>query len=541
MRSTRTTGSAPEQTVEEIAATLEGFLAEHPQAVVLEDGKVIFDMREAKYSLATEHGRCTLHLWSEERNLVRRVGGAVLRNGILRLSTHRFGQAKPQGLELVPDKDRRTPSSRETTRVKYLRVLERVLLRSFPQWKPDGFRTAMDLEKSFGPAYARGSLVQGQKAWAVIGVNDEETQATVDGILTLGILWLQHCRESAGGRRMYQGLRVIVPRGMATLTLSRLAWLNADAAQWELWELDQASEELEQRDAADHGNLATRLLHAPNIAMAQERFGESIERVMALLPEAMRDVVEQRIRSGTEMAFLLHGLEFARVRMGFAGSGFNRAQEISFGAGANETPLTAENEKELRDLVARLFARRAAGGDARDPLYRMQPERWLESVLRRDVAPLDVHLDARHVYTQVPAFAAADRGMLDLLGVSEDGRLAVIELKADEDLHLALQGLDYWVRVRWHHLQNPDRMTGLGEFQRHGYFGGVWLSADAPRLYLVAPALRVHPATEVVLRYLSPKVEWTLVALDERWRTKLKAVWRKRSSDAKTAVREAIK
>jgi hypothetical protein len=320
---------------------------------------------------------------------------------------------------------------------------------------------------------------------------------------------------------------------MATLTLSRLAWLNADAAQWELWELDQATEGLEQRDAADHGNLSTRLLHAPNLTAARERFGESIERVMALLPEAMRDVVEQRLRSGTEMAFLLHGLEFARVRMGYAGSSFNRAQEISFGAGANETPLTSENEEELRELVARLFARRAAGGDKRDPLYRMQPERWLESMLRRDVEPLDAHLDAAHVYTQVPAFAAADRGMLDLLGVTDDGRLAVIELKAEEDLHLALQGLDYWVRVRWHHLQNPDRMTGLGEFQKHGYFGGVWLSAEAPKLYLVAPALRVHPATEVVLRYLSPRVEWMLVALDERWRAKVKAVWRKRSRDSR--------
>jgi hypothetical protein len=55
------------------------------------------------------------------------------------------------------------------------------------------------------------------------------------------------------------------------------------------------------------------------------------------------------------------------------------------------------------------------------------------------------------------------------------------------------------------------------------------LSAEAPRLYLVGPALRIHPATEVVLRYLSPRVEWILVALDERWRAKVKAVWRKRS------------
>jgi hypothetical protein len=527
--SPRATSAEPVQTVEAISAALETFLAESPRAVVLEDGKVLFDMRDAKYKLATEHGRCTLHLWSEDRNLVRRVGATTIRNGVLRLSTHRFGQTKPQTLELVTDRDRRTPSTREATRVKYLRVLERVLLRSFPEFKPDAFRTAMDLEKSFGPAYARGSLVQGQKAWAVIAVNEEETQSIVDGILTLGILWLHHCRESGDGRRLYQGLKLIVPRGMAALTVSRLAWLNPSAAQWELWELDQKTEELEQRDAADHGNLTTRLMHAPNEQAAQERFAESKVRVMALVPETMRDVVEQRIRSGTELAFLLHGLEFARVRMGYSGNSFNSAHEITFGAGANETPLTEENESELRELVSRLFARRIAGGDKRDLLYRMQPERWLESVLRRDVEPLDAHLDPAHVYTQVPAFAAADRGMLDLLGVTDDGRLAVIELKADEDLHLALQGLDYWVRVRWHHLQNPDNATGLGEFQRHGYFGGVRLSAEPPRLYLVAPALRVHPATEIVLHYLSPRVEWTLVALDERWRAKAKAVWRKRS------------
>jgi len=526
----------PEQTVEEIAAAvgevaaaIEAFLAEHPGAVVLEDGRVLFDMHEAKYSLSTEHGRCTLHLWSEERNLVRRVGAAALRNGVLRLSTYRFGQTKAQTLELTADKDRRTPSTREATRVRYLRVLERALERSFPGWTPDGLRTARDLEKSFGPAYARGSLVEGQKAWAVIAVNEEETQATIDGILTLGILWLHHCRESGGGRRVYHGLRLIVPRGTSLITLSRMAWLNADAAQWELWEMDQATEALTRRDAADHGNLTTRLMHAPNEAAARERFAEAAARVMDLVPEPMRELVEQRIRTGTEMAFLLHGLEFARIRMGYAGNSFNSAQEITFGAGANETPLAVENEDELRELVTRLFARRTAGGDGRDPLYRMQPERWLESVLRREVEVLDEHLDAAHVYTQVPAFAAADRGMLDLLGVTDEGRLAVIELKADEDLHLALQGLDYWVRVRWHHMQHPDQATGLGEFQRRGYFGGVRLAAEAPKLYLVAPALRVHPATETVLRYLSPRVEWTLVALDERWREKVKAVWRKRS------------
>jgi hypothetical protein len=201
-------------------------------------------------------------------------------------------------------------------------------------------------------------------------------------------------------------------------------------------------------------------------------------------------------------------------------------------------------------MVAHLFERRraaAANDDAgvganrvrpsgeaenRDPLYRMQPERWLESVLRRDVQAIDERLDGAHVYMQVPAFAASDRGMLDLLGVDRDGRLAVIELKADDDLQLAMQGLDYWVRVRWHHMQAADSsgaVLGVGEFQRHGYFAGVRLSPASPRLYLVAPALRIHPAIEVVLRYLSPRVEWQLIALDERWREQVRVVWRKRS------------
>jgi hypothetical protein len=137
-------------------------------------------------------------------------------------------------------------------------------------------------------------------------------------------------------------------------------------------------------------------------------------------------------------------------------------------------------------------------------------------------------LDPKHVYAQVPAIAGAkDRGMLDLLGVTSDGRLAVIELKADDDLHLAMQGLDYWIRVRHHHAQTVDAATGLGEFQRHGYFRGVELSALPPRLYLVAPALHIHPATETILRYLSPRVEWQLLALDERWRSQVRVVWRR--------------
>lgn len=542
---------APAQTPQQIIAAFESFVAEHPKTAVVEDGKVLFELNRAQYSITDAHGRCTLHLWSEDLNMVRTVSLATERASGLRLTTHRFGQSKAGSLELLGDREKRTQIGRDTVRTRYLRLLERAIGRGLPyewgDWSAEGFRTAMDLEKSFGPAYARGSLMHGQQAWAVIGVNRDEAPAIIDGILTLGVLWLHECRERAGGKRLYRGLRIIEPKGMGTLTASRLVWMNEQAAQWELWELDERTEELERRDAADHGNLTTRLVQAPDEAAARERFRESTGRVVRLVPEGARELVEVRIRSAAEIAFLLHGLEFARIRAGYTGQSFNRIDEITVGAGLNETVLTARNEADLRGMIAGLFARRRAarspgngigadrkrpllnGAAMRDPLYRMQPERWLESVLRRNLEALDERLDPAHVYTQVPAFAASDRGMLDLLGVDRQGRLAVIELKADEDLHLAVQGLDYWTRVRWHHLHSPDA-TGLGEFQRHGYFTGVRLWPEAPRLYLVAPALRVHPATETVLRYFSPRLEWELVALDERWREKIRVVWRKRSA-----------
>ncbi len=524
-----------EQLPEQIAEAVESFLAEHARAVVLEDGRVAFDLQTAKYSLTVANGRCTLQVWSEARNLVRRVVSAVPRKDVLRLATLRFGQTKPETLELVSQPDRRTVTAREATRKRYVPVLERALLREFAGWKADPFQSAMDLEKSFGPAYARGVLHKGQQAWAVVGVNAEESPAAVDGVLTIGVLWLQLCRERAAGKRLFQGLRLVVPPGMGVVTLSRLAWMRPDAAKWELYELDERTEEMTERDPADTGNLTTRLLHAPDPERARERFAGPLARVMGLVPQAAAASVETRLRSANEMGVLLHGLEFARIRQRLAANSFAPVSEITFGTGANETPLQQHTEPMLRELVARLFTRRHGGGSPKDVLFRMAPEAWLESALRQNIGPLTegqgslARFDPAHVYAQVPAFQAGDRGMLDLLTVTADGRLAVLELKANEDMHFALQGLDYWMRVRWHHTQTVDASTGLGTFQRHGYFAGVRLSAEAPRLYLVAPSLRVHPATEVVLRYVKPEVEWTLLGLHEHWRRTMKVITRKRS------------
>jgi hypothetical protein len=522
-----------------LAQSIEEYLADHPAAAVLEDGRVLFDMRTAHYAVSEQHGRCLLQLWSEERNLMRTVVEVQERAQCLRLMTRRMGAAKPQALELVPSSDRRTPTARDAGRRNYQRLLERALTRSFIGSKVDGLRSAMDLEHSFGPAYVRGRLLRGTAADAVIGVSEAESGSIVDGVLTLGILWLDYCRQKGDGRRHFGGLKVVVPAGAWRTTAERMAWLNHAAADFQLFTLDERSEELAAVDFRDTGNFDSRLVHAFSAAAAIERRQAGIDRLLALVPVAARERVEVRASSATEVGLLLHGLEFARVRHGFAANSFAGENEITFGAGANETPLTAENEGLCRDLCARLFLSRHADGVHTDPLFRMQPERWLEARLRAGIAELLPGLRGDLLYTQVPALSTGDRGMLDLLTLDRNGRLAVIELKAEEDLHLPLQALDYWIRVR---ALNDDRQPGVGggggrplsAFERQGYFAGAEVSPLAPRLLLAAPALRIHPANEPVLRYFSPQVEWELIALTEHWRRELKVVFRKRSGVARS-------
>jgi hypothetical protein len=522
-----------------LAQSIEEYLVDHPAAALLEDGRVLFDMRAARYAVSEQHGRCLLQLWSDERNLVRTVVEAQERAQCLRLATRRMGAAKPQTLELVPTSDRRTPTARQSARRNYQRLLERVLTRSFIGSKVDGFRSAMDLEHSFGPAYVRGRLLKGTAAEAVIGVGEAESGPMVDGILTLGILWLDHCRQHGDGRRHFGGLKVVVPAGDWRTTAERMAWLNHAAADFQLFTLDERSEELVAVDYRDTGNLESRLVHAFSANGTIERFQAAIDRLLALVPPAARERVEVRPKSATEVGLLLHGLEFARARHGFAANAFTREDEITFGAGANETPLTAENEPLCRDLFSRLFLSRHADGAHTDPLFRLQPERWLESRLRNEIAELLPGLRGDLLYSQVPALTTGDRGLLDLLTLDRNGRLAVIELKAGEDLHLPLQALDYWIRVR---ALNNDRQPAAGNeggrqlsaFERQGYFAGAEVSPLEPRLLLAGPALRIHPANEPVLRYFSPQVEWELIALTEHWRRELKVVFRKRSGDGRS-------
>jgi hypothetical protein len=502
-------------TPESLVRTVEDFLLCARDAVIIEDGAVVFDLAQSRYSISGERNKCLLHLWSAERNFVRRVLEAEVKNEILRLAVQRMGQAKPTKLEICRERDRRTPTAKRAARVAYQRILQKVLEKRFPGFTVDRLSTSMDLERSFGPVHARGLLRRGQSAFAVLGVNGQETQGSIDAALTFGILWLDACRIAKAGKFAVEGLKMFLPVGASALTRERMAHLNPQAAKWHLYELEDRDDNLKEMDVADCGNVATRLVHSTDEAATLARFAPAITQVRELISEA-----EFAILSPAEIAFRCHGLEFARARLTHQPGSFHSTPEIVFGLGSQERVLGDKNLSEFTHLLRSVGEVRHPEGPRDHPLWRLHPERWLESLVMQNVSALDERLDAACLYSQVPAFSASDRAMIDVLTITRDARLAVVELKADEDIHLPLQGLDYWARVAWHHAR--------GEFQRFGYFPGRELCADKPLLFLVAPALRVHPATDTLLHYISPEIDWVLLGIDERWRDGVRVVFRKR-------------
>jgi hypothetical protein len=108
-----------------------------------------------KYSISGERNKCLLHLWSDERNLVRRVLDVEVKNQVLHLAVQGLGQARPGKLEICRQRDRRTPTAKRAARLAYQRSLQGTLERLFSAYQASRLRSSIDLERSFGPIYAR--------------------------------------------------------------------------------------------------------------------------------------------------------------------------------------------------------------------------------------------------------------------------------------------------------------------------------------------------------------------------------------------------
>lgn len=487
---------------EDLRASLQDILV--PGAVeIRENGSRVTSVTPVSWEVRGNSEKPLLHLWSENCNVTRRVV-AITGNSQdhLALAVERFGRIKPERMEIV--RLEYAPAPRELSREAYCEQLRRILAEKFPDETLEKISAAQDLEHSLSKIHTRGILHRGSSQIAFLAVSEGESQDALESSLTYGLLWLEKSRQSAK-RAAVAALRLILPKGRSTVLANRLRALDPRLAV-ELYELDPRRETLERVDPCATGNVASWLVPRREAQLLLDRASSAVAPLIALSPESIRAHASPHTQ---EVVLRFRGLAFARWH----------ENKIYFGSDSTWEELRSKNEPALKQLIANLRnLRNPLASNVRHALYRAQAERWMQTLVHQDVTRIDVSLDPEHVYEQVFAQVAGQHGILDLLCVTRNRRLAILELKATENVDLPLQAADYWSRIRWHHSQ--------GDFARYGYFPGIELQPAPPLVYLIAPALRFHPTTDILQRYVSRDMEIIRVGLAESWRRGLRVMFR---------------
>ena len=454
-------------------------MASSGSAEVREDGQWLAELTGLRCEFRAEGKNPLVHLWSEERNLTRRILRVREQSqDRIVLEVQRFGRAKPGRLEFLrTDSPRATGARHPRTIPRALRALSRRALsrrrksiRSpplpisnirFPGSTSGGacgkgricglfsqFRRAKARPRSTGFSRLHFS------GWTGSARTPLPTGSRVCACSSL--------REPAGpcAREPWRFRRRRAPK-YSNSTTSTAAWKRWMRRNWE-------TSKAGSRCAAKWNRRYWRL------RKAQRAFRHS-RRCLSRGPGACARM-RCRVRRKSRSLFTGWNLPAGRAK----------ASASVWATGSRR--LTGTTAPRLEQLVRQLVLYRSPlASDVKHPLYRAAPERWLETLVLEEPDRLDAQLDPTHLYSQVPALSAGDRGVIDLLGITRRGRLVVIELKASEDIQLPIQALDYWLRVRRHQLS--------GDFHRYGYFAGKEFDPKPPLVWLVAPGLHFHPAT----------------------------------------------
>jgi len=458
-----------------------------------------------RISLSLEFGKLILTLWGEDFSECWRVEAYEIRGErlLVRLGRRPGWTAT---LEITPDEGVEEAAADERRRA-FADWLGRSIERELGA-RIEYLATHRDEAHHLSGVYARLILARGEERAVAIAVNSGESPRHVDGVVTAGLIWWTHATSSA---RWSPARRLIffAPKGRAAAIARRLTVVRPDGPPLKLYEVDESRGALTAVTPFDQGMLfdphRTRLPR-PVIEPPPHPLRD---RALAIAPELLR--VSWRPGSSVQ-SLRLRGLEIARLSR----------RRLLFGVGADKRPLR-ENWEEFERFVHEVARiRHPESPEKAHPFYRLQAEAWLEDVIRADVRRVDPRLDPRFLYPQIPTYETERRGFVDLLGITEDGQLVLLELKTEEDVDAPLQAAEYWMQIEWHRRR--------GDLTRRGYFPGRAI-ADRPALvFIVAPLLRFHPMFDVVARWIDPRVPVYKIGIAEDWRKGVRVIFRERAN-----------
>jgi hypothetical protein len=439
-------------------------LALEPQWTVSYDGREFQTLRATDISVDGQTLR--LGKWVRKIELLE-----WLRPNVVRIRARQRLRSKPDIFTLYPGE--RLPSSADLRRRRraFQSQLEKGLGRYFGTRAIRRQSLYTDRTHGIGGAYPR--FLIGNRA--VIAVDPDESSATVNAVLRSAVLWARLVRRR---------VTVVIPQNRAQTLQDRLGVLAGvrsmfDWLQWDGEELTPLGLSGLPQKTAVHD------YDPPNVAAQVSSLTSAVNFPLHAVLNISSRAVSIRFR----------GIEVALVR-----------------EGSVEYPLGQPVEQVVEDLAS---VRRHGSSH---PLARAHEERWLESNVIGDIGRILPSIAREHVYPQVPSFVGEERNIIDILTVTQSGRLVVLEIKASPDPDLPFQGLDYWIAV--------ERHRKAGDFQRKGYFRGVTLTEEPALLVLVAPLLAFHKTFDRLVSLFPKEVPLMQLGLNQTWKKEIKILRR---------------
>jgi hypothetical protein len=547
--------------VENAERAIRELLGVHSEWFLARDGGAPLALNNSEFDFSADHRRLIFSSWTETGSRSWRISAWSWTGEKLVLRASRRMGAEVATLELVPRASARaivaTIAAARLARCEKLAQVASVVL---SEAKIESATLSPGMRRDQPGRYARIVLRLPHERIAVTATVASNDARNIDSLFSSALLWFNRL-QSRPKRPYIERLLIVVEQNLLEATRQRHCLLRDSLRQRiELFEIrgssirassirgssirgtsirgssirgtsirgtsptvregsrlhaDEAWELLEPARPFERKNLWRKRL-TPLPAPVEHGTTEAVKQIIGLAPQAI-DVVTAR--HGQTLRY--HGLPFARVRR------VMDRDRIWFGIEGSRRRLLDEYHEQdwvklLRDLEV---YRHENCGDRRQWLYRAAGEAWLESILRRDVSRLDPGLIVAPLHAQFRTSYGGTTGSsgarpIDLLALRHDGRLAVIELKVNEDREHVFQGVDYWRRVEAHRRR--------GHISTAKLFGEREISDESPLVYLVAPTLRFHPSFATLARTIAPDIEIYRFDVNEDWRAGVRVVRRER-------------
>lgn len=517
--------------IESAYGAIREYVAAHQDWFIAEEGGAPLALGRDEFDFSVAHRSLTFSCWTEKGSRSWRINAWSLTGDKLVLQASRRMGAEVTSLELVPRASARAMvASIAAARQGRCENLAQILTESsgfsardhpiqseplLPGAKIESAVLSPGMRRDQPGRYARIVLRLPHGRVAVTATVAQTDTRNVDSFFSSALLWF-HKQRQRPQRPFTEELLMVVEHNIAEAARQRHALLRDSLRQAiDLVEIDEPWRELRPLRPRERKDLwRKRLTRFPSIP--KDETGEGVKQIIAQAPDAV-DVVSSR--HGQTLRY--HGLPFARVRR------VMEKDRVWFGIeGSRRRLLDDYHGPDWAKLFCDLETYRTAGcRDRKHWLYRAAGEAWLESILRRDISKLDPGLIVAPLHAQFRTSHGGASGPtgarpIDLLALRHDGRLAVIELKVNEDREHVFQGVDYWRRVEAHRRR--------GHISTAKLFGERELSDESPLVYLVAPALRFHPSFQTLARTIAPDIEIYRFDINEDWRSGVHVVRRDR-------------